>query len=76
IRPVQMAFVIDEYGTLRGIVTQTDLLETLAGEIPDGEHCCPVEFWWTGRMALILLGSEHLQVFGTRERGQRHAASE
>jgi CBS domain containing-hemolysin-like protein len=36
-RPVQMALVIDEYGVLQGLVTQTDLLEALAGDIPDDD---------------------------------------
>lgn len=36
-RPVQMALIVDEYGALRGVVTQTDLLEALAGEITDAE---------------------------------------
>ena len=36
-RPVQMALIVDEYGALRGVVTQTDLLEALAGEIADGD---------------------------------------
>ena len=36
-KPVRLAFVIDEYGGLEGIVTQTDLLEAFAGEIPDAE---------------------------------------
>lgn len=34
-RPVQMALIVDEYGAFRGVVTQTDLLEALAGDIPD-----------------------------------------
>ena len=34
-RPVQMALVIDEYGVVQGLVTQIDLLEAIAGEIPD-----------------------------------------
>jgi len=29
--------IMDEYGTLGGIVTQTDLLEVIAGDIPNGE---------------------------------------
>ena len=36
--PVEMALVIDEYGSLQGIVTQTDLLEAIAGDLPDAEH--------------------------------------
>jgi len=34
-RPVRLALVVDEYGGLEGIVTQTDLLEALAGDIPE-----------------------------------------
>jgi len=37
-RPVQMALIVDEYGALRGVVTQTDLLEALAGEITDADE--------------------------------------
>ena len=36
-QPVHMAVVIDEYGDLQGIVTQTDLLEAIAGHMPDAE---------------------------------------
>jgi putative hemolysin len=33
--PVRVAVVVDEYGGLEGIVTQADLLEALAGNLPD-----------------------------------------
>ncbi|MGQ0594863.1 MAG: TerC family protein [Gammaproteobacteria bacterium] len=36
--PVKMALVVDEYGGLQGIVTQTDLLEAITGDLPDAEH--------------------------------------
>jgi putative hemolysin len=33
--PVNTAIIIDEFGTVQGIVTRTDLLEALAGRLPD-----------------------------------------
>ena len=38
--PVRLAVVVDGYGGIEGIVTQTDLLEALAGDLPEapGEH--------------------------------------
>jgi CBS domain containing-hemolysin-like protein len=43
--PVRLANILDEYGELQGIVTQTDLLEALAGDIPavEGEDPEDVE---------------------------------
>ena len=32
--PVHTAVVVDEFGSLQGIVTRTDLLETVAGDLP------------------------------------------
>ena len=36
--PVEMALVVDEYGGLQGVVTQTDFLEAIAGDLPDTEN--------------------------------------
>ena len=35
--PVRVAIVLNEYGVLEGIVTQTDLLSAMAGHLPDVE---------------------------------------
>ncbi len=35
--PVRLALVINEFGGLEGIVTQTDLLEAFAGDLPNDE---------------------------------------
>ena len=39
--PVRLGVVVDEYGGLEGIVTQADLLEALAGDLPDDEGDTP-----------------------------------
>ncbi|MBB3133258.1 CBS domain containing-hemolysin-like protein [Rhizobium pisi] len=36
--PVRLAIIIDEYGSLEGIVTQTDLLEAIAGDLPGADE--------------------------------------
>jgi putative hemolysin len=35
--PVEMALMTDEYGSLQGIVTQTDFLEAIAGDLPEAQ---------------------------------------
>ena len=42
----QLAFVVDEFGTLEGIVTLTDVLEEIAGDLPEAgqeDHAAPVQ---------------------------------
>ena len=39
--PLELVLVIDEHGGLQGIVTQTDLLEAIAGDLPDSEVTAP-----------------------------------
>ncbi|ACB95852.1 hemolysin family protein [Beijerinckia indica] len=39
--PVRLALVVDEYGSLEGIVTQTDLLEAIAGDLAATEDDTP-----------------------------------
>lgn len=37
-KPVEMAIVIDEFGSVEGLVTHIDLLEAIAGEFPDSDE--------------------------------------
>ena len=43
--PIRLAIILNEYGSLEGIVTQTDLLEAIAGDLADveGEEPAVVE---------------------------------
>ncbi|WP_243041587.1 TerC family protein [Dyella sedimenti] len=39
--PLQVALVVDEYGSVLGLVTPTDVLEVIAGEFPDEDSGDP-----------------------------------
>ena len=54
-----MAIVVDEHGTMEGVVTFEDLLEELVGEIYDESDQKPVEF--------VELGLNKISVDGTAE---------
>ena len=58
-RSRHMAVVVDEYGTIRGVVTLEDLMEELVGEIYDETDIAPVE--------MSQVSDEGIQVVGTAE---------
>jgi putative hemolysin len=39
--PVKMAIVVDEYGSIQGLITQADLLAAIAGELPEDDRAEP-----------------------------------
>lgn len=46
--PLQVALVVDEYGSVLGLVTPTDVLEVIAGDFPDDMARDPVAVCETG----------------------------
>ncbi len=72
--PVHMAFVVDEFGVFQGVVTATDLLETIAGDFPEAhdegdEHSMVrrQDGTWLvdGRVSVSDLGETLDEKFGT-----------
>ncbi len=41
--PLHVAFVIDEYGDFLGVATLTDIMEAIAGELPEEHRDAPQE---------------------------------
>lgn len=37
-KPIHIAFVVDEYGTFEGLLTITDILTAITGDLPDDRH--------------------------------------
>ena len=63
--PVELALVVDEYGGLRGVVTRTDLLEAIAGDLPDA-HGGPGEQQTLPDGALVLEGTMSIDALQER----------
>jgi CBS domain containing-hemolysin-like protein len=63
------AIVVDEYGTVRGIVSVEDLLEELVGEIYDESDIAPLSLKLVAEDEIVVDGSAELRVveefFGT-----------
>ncbi|HSF47344.1 MAG TPA: TerC family protein [Burkholderiales bacterium] len=55
-KSIEMALVFDEYGGLQGIVTQTDLLKAIAGDLPE-EESATAKVKELGNGALLLDGA-------------------
>ena len=63
--PLQVALVVDEYGSVLGLVTPTDVLEVIAGEFPDADSGDPAAVQdtdgsWILDASLDLRRVEHL----------------
>jgi CBS domain containing-hemolysin-like protein len=68
--PVELAVVVDEYGAFRGVVTRTDLLEAIAGDLPD-VHGDAAEPQALGGGALLLDGAMTIDALQERLRLER-----
>jgi putative hemolysin len=72
--PVNTAVIVDEYGTIQGIVTRTDLLEAVAGDLPDVEVELDPKVTRRHDGALIIEGSmliaDVMELLGLRDRPQ------
>jgi CBS domain containing-hemolysin-like protein len=66
----RLAFVVDEHGHLVGLVTLTDLLEEISGEMIEGGDFHKVLYEWTGRNRVRIPGRMEVRFFneqfGTR----------
>ena len=72
--PVNTAVVVDEYGAVQGIVTRTDLLEAVAGDLPDIDFESDSKVTKREDGALLIDGSmlipDMVELLGSRDRPQ------
>lgn len=61
-RKLMFAIVVDEYGVVRGLVTQEDLLEELVGEIYDESDVAAPELTGISEHELVVQGTSELRV--------------
>ncbi len=77
-RSASLAIVVDEYGTISGLVTQEDLIEKVVGEISDRRDSKSL-YTRSGEDMIIASGrmelSEFSQIFGTPLISKEHAVT-
>lgn len=78
--PSRLALIVDEYGILEGIVTQTDLLEAIAGNLPDSDEEPEVVERADGSLLIdgMMAAPEAFERLGIRDRkvpGDFHTAA-
>jgi putative hemolysin len=79
---VHMAVVVDEYGVTEGVVTLTDVLEAIAGELPEGGEAAEVLIvrrddgsWLVDGTMPIDEFEDRLGLRGLREGGDFHTVA-
>lgn len=63
---IHVAFVVDEYGALEGLITLTDVMEAIAGDMPEG-HAGDDEFTYEKSADGSILVAGHLTVQALNE---------
>lgn len=61
---LHVAFIVDEYGTLEGLVTLTDVVEAIAGDLPEDHEGHEFRFDKKADGSIVVSGSLTLQELG------------